>query len=176
MQKDSLLSLDRIQSRIFVLRGRRVLLDSDLASFYGVPTHRFNEAVKRNADRFPDDFRFHLTHEELSSMSSQFAITSSRRPAVHLPWAFDEHGALMAANILNTPHAIQMSVMIVRAFFALRRMVLDHGALASKLSELDARVGAHDKQLTEIIEAIRFLTASEGPEHGRKIGFTPGNG
>jgi hypothetical protein len=175
MTKAQAIALDQIQSRILVVRGQRVLLDSDLSRFYGVPTHRFNEAMKRNVDRFPDDFRFKLTHQELSSMSSQFAMTSARRPAAYLPWAFTEHGALMAANVLNSPHAVQMSIVVVRAFFALRRMILDHKVLSSKLAELDARVGAHDERLSEIIEAIRQLTAPGGPEHSRKIGFNPGD-
>ena len=81
----------------------------------------------------------------------------------------------MAANVLNSPPAVQMSTVVVRAFFALRRMILDHTALSSKLAELDARIGAHDEQLVELIEAIRYLTSPEGPEHGRKIGFNPAN-
>jgi hypothetical protein len=92
------------------------------------------------------------------------------------PFAFTEHGALMAAIVLNSPHAVQTSIVIVLAFFALRRMILDHKALSSKLEELDARVGAHDERLVEIIEAIRQLTAPEGPVHGRKMGFNPGDG
>ena len=162
--------------RIVVLRGHRVLLDSDLAHFYGVPTKRFNEAVKRNAARFPSDFSFQITGEEVANLRSQFA-TSSLGHGGHRyrPFAFTEHGALMAANVLNSPHAIQMSIVVVRAFFALRRTILDHKALSSSLAELDARVGAHDEQLAEIVEAIRRLTAPDGPEHGRKIGFTAGN-
>ena len=92
-----------------------------------------------------------------------------------MPWAFTEHGALMAANVLNSTRAVRMSVMIVRAFLALRRMVLDQKALAEKLAELDARVGAHDEHLAEIIEAIRQLAAPADPEHGREIGFHRGS-
>jgi hypothetical protein len=166
-------SLDEIQTRILILRGHRVLLDSDLANFYGVPTHRFNEAIKRNALRFPKDFCFRLTPEELSSNSSQIAMSSSHhRGAAYRPWAFTEHGAVMAATILNSPRAIQMSLVVIRAFVALRRMVLDQQALTDKLKELDARVGAHDKQLSVIIEAIRQL-AVPAPEPRRKIGFNP---
>jgi len=176
MTKAQVIALDEIQSRILVLRGQRVLLDSDLAHFYGVPTHRLNEAVKRNADRFPSDFRFHLIPEEVTPLISQIAISKPGRGGLRkMPWAFTEHGALMAANVLNSPHAVQMSIVVVRAFFALRRMILDHKALSSKLAELDARIGAHDEQLVEIIEAIRRLTTPDGPIHGRKIGFNPGN-
>jgi hypothetical protein len=176
MPTDELPPSDQIQDRILVLRGHRVLLDADLARFYGVPTSRFNEAVKRNADRFPEDFRFQLTPEELTINSSQIAMSSQRhRGATYLPWAFTEHGALMAANVLNSPRAVQMSLVVIRAFVALRRMVSDQKALAEKLTELDARVGAHDEQIGEIIEAIRQLAAPAEPEHGRKIGFHPGN-
>jgi hypothetical protein len=176
MTKNEAIALNQVQSRIFVLRGHRVLLDSDLARFYGVPTHRFNEAIKRNVDRFPVDFRFQLTHEELTPLISQIAISKpGRGGARKLPWAFTEHGALMAANVLNSPYAVQMSIVVVRAFFALRRMILDHKALSSKLAELDDRIGAHDEQLAEIVEAIRYLTSPEVPEHGRKIGFNPAN-
>ncbi len=156
MTKDEIIPPDQIQTRILVLRGQRVLLDLDLARFYGVPTKRFNEAVKRNANRFPGDFCFQLTSEEVANLRSQFA-TSSLGHGGHRyhPFAFTEHGALMAANVLNSPHAVQMSIIVVRAFFALRRMILDHKALSSKLAELDASIGAHDEQLAEIVEAKR---------------------
>lgn len=176
MQKDAIIAPDQIQTRILVLRSQRVLLDSDLARYYGVPTKRFNEAVKRNADRFPTDFCFQVTHQELTSLRSQFATSNIGRGGHrYRPFAFTEHGALMAANVLNSRHAVQMSIVVVRAFFALRRMILDHKALSSKLAELDARIGAHDEQLVEIVEAIRRLTAPDGPMHDRKIGFNPGN-
>ena len=109
-----------------------------------------------------------------SPMRSQI-VTASKRNIRHRPHAFTEHGALMAATVLNSPHAVLMSIVVVRAFFALRRMILDHKALASKLAEMDTRIGAHDEQLVEIIEAIRRLTTPDGLIHGRKIGFNPGN-
>jgi len=177
MPKSEINPIDQVQNSIFVVRGHRVLLDSDLASFYGVPTHRFNQAVKRNAERFPDDFRFQLTDDELTNISSQFVMSSRRhRGAAYLPWAFTEHGALMAATVLNSQRAVQMSLVVIRAFVDLRRMVLEQKALAQKLSELDARVGAHDKKLTAIIEAIRQLAIPPGPTHDRKIGFHARNG
>jgi hypothetical protein len=175
MPKNEAVALDQIQSRIFVLRGHRVLLDAHLASFYGVPTKRFNEAIKRNADRFPTDFRFQITHQEFACLRSQFATSNMGRGGHgYRPFAFTEHGALMVANVLNSPDAIRMSIVVVRAFFALRRMILDHKALSAKLAELDNRIGAHDEQLAEIVEAIRRLTAPDGPAHGRKIGFSAG--
>ncbi len=176
MPDEEIISLDQIQGRILVLRGYRVLLDSDLARFYGVPTFRFNEAVKRNVERFPEDFRFQITYEELKVNSSQFAMTPRRhRAPAYLPWAFTEHGALMAANVLNSQRAARMSVVIVRAFVALRQMILSQKALAAKLEELDARVGAHDREIAEIVEAIRQLATSGEIENRPKIGFHRGN-
>jgi hypothetical protein len=108
MPSSSLIPLDQIQTRILVIRGCRVLLDSDLASFYGVQTFRLNEAVKRNAARFPGDFLFQLTSEEVALNSSQFAMSSGRhRGRIYRPFAFTEHGALMAATVLNSPRAVQ---------------------------------------------------------------------
>jgi hypothetical protein len=173
---NELLPLSEVQSRILSLRGHRVLLDADLARFYGVPTFRFNEAVKRNAARFPHDFRFQITSEELTNLISQSAISSLGHGGLRkLPWAFTEHGALMAANILNSERAAKISVIVVRAFIALRRIALDHNVLEEKLAELDARVGGHDEQISEIVDALRKLLAPPGPEHDRKIGFHPGN-
>ena len=160
-----------------VLRGHRILLDADLAAFYGVTTKVLNQAVRRNADRFPTDFRFQLTDEEVANLKSQFVTSSlghgGRRK---LPFAYTEHGALMAATVVNSPRAVQMSLVVMRAFVALRHLVQDQKALAGKLEELDARVGAHDEQLAAIIEAIRQLAAPSEPVHGRKIGFIPDNG
>ena len=175
MPPESVTPVEHIQSRILVLRGVRVILDADLAALYGVPTKRLNEQVARNARKFPADFCFILTAEEVANLRSQNATSSSgphggRRYA---PRAFTEHGAIHAANVLNSDAAVEMSVRVVRAFVQLRQMIVNHKALSAKLAELDAKVGAHDEQLAEIIKAIRYLTAPEGPTHGRKIGFIP---
>jgi hypothetical protein len=173
---DEIIPLDQIQTRIVVLRGHRVLLDTDLAAFYGVPPRALNQAVKRNEDRFPADFRFQLTHEEVAGLRSQSVISNEGRGGRrYQPFAFTEHGALMAATVLNSPRAVQMSLVVIRAFVALRRLALENKALVEKLAELDARVGAHDEQLVEIVTAIRQLLAPPGPEHDRKIGFHHGN-
>lgn len=176
MNSSEIIPLDYIQSRILLLRGHRVILDTDLARFYGVPTFRFNEAIKRNAERFPADFRFQLTDQEVAALTSQIAMSNAGRGGRRtLPWAFTEHGALMAATVLNSPRAVQLSLVVIRAFVALRRMVSDQQMLAAKLAELDSRVGEHDEQFAAIIEAIRQLTASPDPTHGRKMGFHEGN-
>jgi len=195
MSASDLVPVKQIQSRILVPRGVRVLLDADLAALYGVPTFRFNEAVKRNVDRFPDDFRFQLKRGEFAHLRSQIAISSSepsgndpdrpdssqsvRSVLSHggrrkLPWAFTEHGALMAATILNSPRAVQMSLLVIRAFVQFRQMLVNHKALAAKLAELDQRVGANESDIAAIVEAIRHLTTPDAPTHGRRIGFQPG--
>jgi hypothetical protein len=167
---------ENIRSRILVLRGLRVLLDRDLASLYGVTTKRLNEQERRNSERFPPDFCFQLEHEEVANLRSQIATSSQGHGGKrHLPFAFSENGALMAGQVLHSPEAVAMSVHVVRAFVRLRRMLVDHHTLATKLSELDARVGTHDRQLAALVEAIRQLTVPPGPEHDRKIGFHRGH-
>ena len=128
-----------ITTLIVTVRGKRVILDRDLAALYGVPTFRFNEAVKRNRNRFPEDFMFQLTREEVTRLTSQFAMSKSGRGGRRsLPYAFTEHGAVMAANILRSPKAIQMSVFVVRAFVRMRQMLMGQRGLARKLAELCA--------------------------------------
>lgn len=190
---------ERIQARILMLRGVRVILDADLAALYGVPTKRLNEQVKRNARRFPEDFMFQLTRAEarelarlrsqfatlnpqaaerqlVSSNRSQFATGSWRhRDPRFLPYAFTEHGAVQAANVLNSETAIEMGVQVVRAFNQLRRLFADHRALAAKLAELEKRVGGHDAQLAAVVQAIRLLAAGASTRPRRKIGFHQGN-
>jgi hypothetical protein len=166
----SVLVPQALAGRILVIRGQRVLLDSDLAELYGVETKRLNEQVKRNAGRFPLDFMFNLTQEESDSLRSQFA-TSNRGGRRYLPMAFTEHGAIMAASVLNSTRAIEMSVYVVRAFVQLRELLVDHKALADKLAELERRVTNHDNSLAEVMAAIRALMAQPNPPK-RPIGFT----
>lgn len=164
--------LELIQSYIRVIRGVRVMLDADLAALYGVPTKRLNEQVKRNIRRFPEDFCFQLTPEESADLRSHFATSSGGHGGRRfLPYAFTEHGAIQAANILNSEAATRMSVAVVRAFVRLRQLVVNHKAIAAKLAELDARVGAHDEQLAALVEAIRLLTTPEAQPPRRRIGF-----
>ena len=178
--------VELIQARIQRVRGVRVIFDADLAKLYRVPTRRLNEAVKRNAERFPIDFRFQLTPEEDLNLRSLIATSNpaylrsqigiskeARGGRRYLPYAFTEHGALMAANVLNSPVAVIMSIQVIRAFVQLRQWLVNHRQLAAKLTELDARVGAHDAYLADLIAAIRKLAAPEGPRHRRKIGFHP---
>jgi hypothetical protein len=164
------LSPQALAGRILVIRGQRVLLDSDLAQLYGVETRVFNQAVKRNLNRFPADFMFQLSDEELQNLISQ-SVTSSWGGRRKLPVAFTEHGAIMAASVLNSDRAVEMSVYVVRAFVQLRELLVDHKALADKLAELERRVTHHDNSLAEVIAAIRALMAQPKPA-SRPIGFT----
>jgi hypothetical protein len=170
--------LEPIQSCILVLRGARVMIDADLARLYGVATKRLNEQVKRNVRKFPVDFMFQLTRDKarvLGRLRSQDATLKQGQHIKHLPYAFTEHGAIQAANILNSEAATEMSVHVVRAFVRLRLMVVNHKAISAKFAEIEVRVGAHDKQLIAVIAAVRRLAAPEGPRHRRKIGFHQGN-
>jgi len=166
-----------ISRRILFLRGRRVILDFDLANVYGVTTKRLNEQVKRNLARFPDDFLLRLSAEESSSINwSQTATSSQRhRRSDSPPNAFTEHGAIMAATVLNSPRAIEMSLYVVRAFVKLRELLASNKELARKLDDLEARLdkklAGHDRAITEILSAIRqLMTPALGRNRG--IGFT----
>lgn len=165
-----------VASRIFVVRRQRVLLDSDLASLYGVRTERLNEQVRRNIKRFPPDFAFHLTIKELHSNRPQIAGGSVKhRDPRHAPFAFTEHGSIMAATVLNSPRAVEMSVYVVRAFVKLREVLASNTELARKLEELEKSVATLDartrKQFEDVYSAIRALMARPAPQ-SRPIGFT----
>jgi phage regulator Rha-like protein len=160
-----------VESRILVLREQKVILDSDLAELYGVPVKRLNEQVKRNQERFPADFMFRLSAEESESLRSQDATSKAGRGGRrYAPYAFTEHGAIMAATVLNSERAVEMSVFVVRAFVRLREMLATNQQLASKIDELEQRLDTHDASIQELIEAIRELMAPE-PAPGRRIGF-----
>ena len=169
-QSTEVISAPALAGRIVVIRGQRVLLDSDVAELYEVETRAFNQAVKRNLSRFPADFMFQLTQQEFANLTSQ-TVTSSWGGRRKLPLAFTEHGAIMAASVLNSDRAVQMSVYVVRAFVQLRAVLLDHKALADKLANLERRVSHHDNSLAEVIEAIRALMVQPKPA-SRPIGFT----
>jgi len=167
----SLVPIERIAQYILMLRGQRVILDADLAKLYGVSTKRLNEQVRRNTDRFPADFMFQLSDEEARNLKSHFATSSSGHGGRRkLPLAFTEHGALMAASVLNSPRAVEVSVYVVRAFVRMREMLAAHEELSEKLAELESRVDGHDENISALMEAIRQLLAPPDPPH-RKIGF-----
>ncbi|MBI3616169.1 MAG: ORF6N domain-containing protein [Candidatus Omnitrophica bacterium] len=169
------ISKERIEHRIFLIRGQKVMLDRDLAELYGVPTKRLNEQVRRNPNRFPPDFMFQLTPEEVNSLRSQIATlkTGRGRHRKYLPYAFTEQGIAMLSSVLNSERAIQVNVTIMRAFVKLRQMLGTHRELAEKLAEQDRRLEGHDVKIRSLFEAIRQLMAP--PERSRRrIGFHAG--
>lgn len=160
-----------VQSRILFLRQQRVILDSDLARLYGVPVRQLNQQVKRNTRRFPSDFVFQLSGKEQDSLRSQIVISKLKRGGRrYRPHAFTEHGAIMAATVLNSQQAIEMSVFVVRAFVRLREMLATNRQLAAKLDELENVLQTHDSAIRELVQAIKHLSAPEQPAR-RKIGF-----
>lgn len=165
--------IDRIavESLIVVLRGQRVILSPDLAAIYGVETRVLNQAVKRNPDRFPQDFAFPVTRGEAEAARSQ-SVISKRRNIRHLPTAFTEHGAVMAATVLSSPRAVQMSIYVVRAFLRMRAWVSDQAELSRRLARLEQKVGAHDHDLAAILSTLRELIEAP-PTPRRRIGFGP---
>src|ERR1700741_3183898 len=160
-----------VESRILMLREQKVILDSDLAELYGVPVKRLNEQVKRNQERFPSDFMFRLSAEESDALRSQSATSKTGRGGRrYAPYAFTEHGAIMAATGLNSERAVEMSVFVVRAFVRLREMLATNHQLASKIDELEQRLDIHDASIQDMLEASLQLMVPE-PATGRKIGF-----
>ena len=176
-------AVESISLSIALLRGQRVILDADLAALYEVPTKRFNEAVKRNAARFPADFMLQLTAEEAESLRSQFATLKTGRGQhrKYLPYAFTEHGAIMAATVLNSPRAVQVALYVVRAFVRLREAAVQHKDLAERLTALEEKTDhlatRHEVfsrntriQLRQLFDALRELAAQPAPVK-RPIGF-----
>src|ERR1035437_740518 len=162
----------RIDSLIYTIRGLRVMLDSDLAKIYGVATGALNQALKRNIERFPDDFVFQLSSEELENLISQIVISrknyGGRRK---LPWVFTEHGALMLASVLKSGRAVEMSVSVVRAFVLMREQLTANKELTQKLGELESRASGHDEAIQNLFETIRQWVEPPLPENRKQIGF-----
>jgi hypothetical protein len=163
--------IKRIEEMIYLIRGQRVMLDFDLARVYSVTTKRLKEQFRRNVGRFPNDFAFQLTNQELANLRSQIATSSLHGGHRYLPTAFTEHGALMLASILNSPVAIEASVRVVRAFVLMREQMAAHKELAGKLADLEQRIGGHDAAIQDLFEAIRQLVEPPLPENRREIGF-----
>jgi hypothetical protein len=186
------LSSEPLEPLIFAIRGHRVLLDADLARLYGVTTKRVNEAFKRNRQRFPADFAFELTTAEFNVLRSQFATgskqgpdsseeklnwsqfatsSSRRRGVLYRPWAFTEHGALMAANVLRSERAVQMSVFVVRAFVRLRQHVAANTAVLKRLAEVDRILLRHDAALRDVYQKLLPLLQPPPDPPKRRVGF-----
>ncbi len=163
---------ERIGQAIRVLRGQKVILDADLAALYQVETRALNQAVKRNIERFPADFLFQLSQQEFEDWRSQFVISNpgARMALRRAPFAFTEHGALMAATVLNSRRATAMSLYVVRAFVQLRDSFLANREVVKNLDELERRVSSHDQAIARILAAIRRLMDPPEPKR-RPIGF-----
>ena len=170
----SVMSVENIAQSIVLIRAQKVLLDSDLAALYGVSTKRFNEQVRRNLSRFPDDFMFQLTNQEVACLRSQIATLDAGRGRYrkYRPYVFTEHGAIMAATVLNSASAVQMTVYIVRAFIRLRDVLASNTELSRRLEELEARLtqklDTHDQAIAGILNMLRNLM---NPPQTRAIGF-----
>jgi len=200
--------IERLEELIHVVRDQRVMLDADLARVYGVETKQLNQAIRRNADRFPVDFAFQLTEKEFEYLKSQIAISNEGEPIMsatgtnrsqvvtgsreiksgpdrsqfatgsqkhrdprYLPWAFTEHGALMAANVLRSDRAVEMSVFIVRAFVKQRELAQVSQAILKRLAEIDSTLLVHDKALRDIYNKLLPLLQPTPLAPKRRIGF-----
>ena len=160
---------ERIENKIFLIRGLKVMLDEDLARLYQVATYRLNEQVKRNIKRFPMDFMFQLNSKEYDNLRSQNAI-SSYGGSRYMPYVFTEQGVAMLSSVLTSERAIQVNIRIMRTFTKLRKMILNHKRFALKLNQLENKIGKHDEEIQSIFQAIKQLTMQERKPK-RKIGF-----
>jgi hypothetical protein len=170
MERKVIIPIERIEKNILLIRGKKVMIDADLAELYGVPTKRLNEQVRRNTERFPKDFMFQLTKKEKVEVVAKCDHLSQLKFSSALPYAFTEHGAVMLASVLNSPKAIEVSLLVVRAFVRLREILSTHKELAQKLRELELIVESHSGQIIALFEAIiRLIQPPDKPK--RRIGF-----
>jgi hypothetical protein len=167
----TLVPIELIASKIYLIRGIKVILDRDLAELYGVETRSLIQAVKRNIERFPPDFMLRLTKEEFDSLRSQIVISKGKGGRRYLPYVFSEQGVAMLSSVLKSKRAIEVNIAIMRAFVQLRKTLDSHAELARKLADLEKRFESHDEQIQAIFEVIRQLMAPPDKEV-KKIGFT----
>jgi phage regulator Rha-like protein len=176
MKTSALVFARKVDSKILILRDQKVILDADLAELYGVSVKRLNQQVQRNARRFPADFLFRLSRAEYKNLRLQIATSSSSHGGRrYLPQAFTEHGAIMAATVLNSKRAIEMSIFVVRAFVRMREALAANQQIESKLKELEQHLESHDGDIQQLVEAIRELMEPE-PANSRRIGFETPSG
>lgn len=160
-----------VESLIFEIRGRQVVLDADLAQIYGVSTKRLNEQVKRNPGRFPHDFVFQLDREEIMNLKSQIATSSLHGGRRYHPYAFTEHGSMMAANVFNSLQAVEMSVFVVRAFVKMRQQLISTQVLSRRLADIEKTLLTHDASLRDLYQKIKPLLLPPPVPSRKKIGF-----
>ncbi|RPI75371.1 MAG: ORF6N domain-containing protein [Desulfobacteraceae bacterium] len=166
----AIVPVEVIERRICLIRGQKVILDSDLAELYGVTTKRLNEQVKRNKSRFPEDFMFQLSAEEKAEVVANCDHLSKLKFSPVPPFAFTEHGAIMAAGVLNSQRAVAASIYVVRVFVRLREILSAHKELARKLNELEGKITHHDAAIRTLVDAIKQLMKQPEPKK-KKIGF-----
>ncbi len=171
-----IVTLDTIERKIFVVRGQKTMLDSDLALLYGVTTFRLNEAVKRNSSRFPEDFMFQLTNEENNFLTSQIAISKTGRGGRRtLPYVFTEQGVAMLSSVLNSEHAISVNIAIMRAFVNMRKILLTNEDVSRTLTEVEDKLGEHDENFKKVFTALRLLM-NPPQDSPKKIGYIRNTG
>jgi len=172
VRKASPVLIASIERRIYLIRGQKVMLDSDLAELYNVPTSRLNEQVKRNRKRFPSDFMFQLKRSESNLLISQFATSSSAHGGRRKPvYVFTEQGVAMLSSVLNSDRAVHVNIAIMRAFVKLRQLIATHQGLAQKIDELEKKFQRHDDQIEAVFDAIRQLLEPPASSPKRRIGF-----
>jgi len=173
MAKADLIPVERIENTILLVRGCKVMLDRDLAELYGVPTKVLNQQVRRNRHRFPEDFMFQLSSEELENWRSQFVTSNSavKKGLRYRPYAFTEQGVAMLSSVLNSDRAIEVNIAIMRAFVRLRQILSTHKDLARKLEALERKLGEHDDKFAVVFEAIRQMMNPPPAPPKRRIGF-----
>ncbi len=170
-EKESVIPTEKIESRILLIRGEKVIIDADLAEFYGVQTKRLNEQVKRNKERFPSDFMLQLSTDEKQEVVANCDHLSKLKYSSTLPYAFTEHGTVMAASVLKSPRATEISVFIVRAFMKLRSVISENKELATKIVQIENDLADHDEPIIELIRAMKQLLKLDPPSKKRRIGY-----
>jgi hypothetical protein len=169
--KETMIPVGKIEHRIYLIRGCKVIVDADLAELYGVPTKRLNEQVKRNSERFPADFMFQLDVEEKAQLVANCDHLEKLKYSKSAPYAFTEHGAVMAASVLNTQQAIDTSLFIVRAFIKMRTMLDERKELQLKISRIESRLSKQDGDIIQLMNLVKKLIAPDPPPKKRRIGF-----
>ena len=166
-----IIPIERIAQKIYLIRGQKVMLDSDLAELYGVSTFRLNEQVKRNINRFPNDFMFQLTNEEYHFLTSQIAISKKGRGGRrYIPYVFTEQGVAMLSSVLHSERAVQINILIMRAFVKIRELLATHKQIAERVEKLEKKLLEHDKHLITIYQ---LLIKPKEPQKPKQIGFKP---
>lgn len=174
-EKNEIIPVEFIEEIILLIREHRVIIDRDLAALYGVTTKAFNQAVKRNEKKFPKDFRFQLNKDEKNELVTNCDRFKALKHSSSMPYAFTEHGALMAANILNSERASAVSVYVIRAFVRLRQMIVGNHELCKKLGEMERRLDNHEEHIAGLLKAIDYLLAEPEPKTKGRIGFILGD-